>query len=333
MKAMLLETSGRAESRPLALSDVEAPVPAANELGVRVRACGVCRTDLHVVEGDLPPARRPIVPGHEVVGTIDRLGSGVRGFELGERVGIAWLRATCGRCEFCREGRTNLCPNARFTGYHEHGGYAEYAVVPAEYAYRIPAAFGDDEAAPLLCAGIIGYRALKRSGVKSGERLGLYGFGGSAHIVIQIARARGCEVFVCSLRAEHRELARELGASWIGEKDEMPPRPVHGSILFAPAGELVPPALRALRPGGTLACAGIHMSPIPAIDYDRELFRERSLCSVTANTREDGIELLREAAAIGVRTHTQPFALADANEALAALKQGRIQGAAVLHPE
>jgi propanol-preferring alcohol dehydrogenase len=199
MKAMLLENSGSAESRPLALSDVEAPVPAADELGVRVRACGVCRTDLHVVEGDLPPARRPIVPGHEVVGTIDRLGSGVRGFQLGERVGIAWLRATCGRCEFCREGRTNLCPNARFTGYHEHGGYAEHAVVPAEYAYRIPAAFGDDEAAPLLCAGIIGYRALKRSGVKSGERLGLYGFGGSAHIVIQIARARGCEVFVCSL--------------------------------------------------------------------------------------------------------------------------------------
>jgi alcohol dehydrogenase, propanol-preferring len=340
MKAMLLSRWKSAEARPLTAADLATPEPAPNEVRVRVSACGVCRTDIHVIEGELPLARMPIVPGHEIVGTIDLLGSDVARIDpslspslsIGQRVGIAWLRATCGTCEFCRAGSTNLCPNARFTGYHEHGGYAEYALVPAEYAYPIPSVFSDDEAAPLLCAGIIGYRALRLSEVRPGERLGLYGFGASAHIVIQLARARGCEVYVCSLRAEHRDLARELGAAWVGGADELPPRELHASILFAPAGELVPPALRALRAGGTLACAGIHMSPIPEIDYDRELFRERTLRSVTANTRQDGLDLLREAAAIPIRPRTQAFALQDANEALARLKQGRIRGAAVLHP-
>ena len=307
-------------------------MPGSGELRVRVRACGVCRTDLHVVEGDLKPRKVPLVPGHEVVGSVDAIGADVRGIAIGDRVGIAWVRSTCGTCEFCVEGKTNLCEQARFTGWTDDGGYAEHAVVPAAWAYPIPDVFTDDEAAPLLCAGIIGYRALALSGVQPGERLGLYGFGGSAHIVIQIALHRGCEVFVSSIRGEHRELARAMGASWVGGADETPPVPLHGSILFAPAGELVPLALRALRSGGTLACAGIHMSPIPSLDYGRDLFRERVLRSVTANTREDGLELLREAAAVGVRPRTEPFPLSDANRALGLLKAGRIRGAAVLHP-
>jgi propanol-preferring alcohol dehydrogenase len=329
---MVLRKAGPIGGRRLGSESLPLPSPGTGELRIRVRACGVCRTDLHVVEGDLESRKLPLVPGHEVVGTVDALGAGVPGFSIGERVGIAWVRETCGRCDFCREGNTNLCPNARFTGWTDDGGYAEHAVVPAAWAYPIPETFSDDEAAPLLCAGIIGYRALKLSGVKPGERLGLYGFGGSAHIVIQIALHRGCQVFVSSLRKEHQDLAREMGAAWVGDVNEAPPVALHGSILFAPAGELVPPALRALRPGGTLACAGIHMSPIPSLDYDRDLFRERVLRSVTANTREDGLELLREAAEIPIRPRTEPFPLAEANRALLLLKEGRIRGAAVLHP-
>jgi propanol-preferring alcohol dehydrogenase len=261
------------------------------------------------------------------------VGRDVRKVKEGDRVGIAWLQGTCGRCEFCLAGRENLCVQTTFTGYHVDGGYAEYATVRAEFAYAIPAAFSDEEAAPLLCAGIIGYRALRLSEVKPGQRLGLYGFGASAHITIQVARHWGCTVFVCSLREEHRTLARALGAAWVGGAAEAPPEKLHGAIMFAPAGELVPPALRALRRGGTLAIAGIHMSPIPALDYDRDLFGERTLRSVTANTKQDGLDLLREAAAIPIRPHTQPFKLQDANAALQALKAGTIQGAAVLHIE
>jgi propanol-preferring alcohol dehydrogenase len=332
MKAAVLRRTASIDSLPLSFEDIPVPEPGPGEVRVRVRACGVCRTDLHVIESDLERRTLPIVPGHEIVGTIDTLGAGVKDLALGQRVGIAWLRGTCGTCELCREGRTNLCPDAQFTGWTHDGGYAEFATVPAAWAYPIPDLFSDDEAAPLLCAGIIGYRALRLSLVRPGERLGLYGFGGSAHIVLQIALHRGCLVYVCSLREEHRRLAREMGATWVGGAAETPPVPLHGSILFAPAGELVPPALRALRPGGTLACAGIHMSPIPEIDYDRDLFRERTLRSVTANTREDGLELLREAAAIPIRPRTEPFPLAEANRALALLKAGRIRGAAVLHP-
>lgn len=332
MKAMMFEHAAPAERHPLILRDVPVPEPGPGQVRVAVRVCGVCRTDLHVVEGDLPRATRPIIPGHEVVGVVDRLGRGVRTLKEGDRVGIAWLRATCGHCEFCRTARENLCLQARFTGYHEDGGYAEHAIVPESFAYPIPSIFQNDEAAPLLCAGIIGYRALRLSEVRPGQRLGLYGFGGSAHIVIQIARHWQCSVYVCSLKEQHRTLARELGAVWVGTADEPPPEKLHGAILFAPAGELVPPALRALDRGGTLAIAGIHMTPIPEIDYDRDLFGERTIRSVTANTKQDGVELLREAADIPIRTHTQRFKLEEANEALQALKEGRISGAGVLAP-
>ncbi|MEW6544700.1 MAG: zinc-dependent alcohol dehydrogenase family protein [Nitrospirota bacterium] len=330
MNAMLLERSADVATSPLALKELPRPEPGPGEVLVRVTVCGVCRTDLHVVEGELPEAKRPVVPGHEVVGLAERVGREVRGIKEGDRVGIAWLRQTCGVCDFCRTGRENLCERARFTGYHEDGGYAEYAIVPAAFAYPIPAAFADEEAAPLLCAGIIGYRALRLSGVRPGQRLGLYGFGASAHITIQVARHWGCPVYVCSLREEHRALARELGAVWVGGAAEPPPEKLHGAIIFAPAGELVPPALRALEKGGTVACAGIHMTKIPAIDYDRELFGERVVRSVTANTRQDGLDLLREAAAIPIRPHTQRFRLEEANKALQQLKAGTVKGAGVL---
>jgi len=330
MHAMLLGESADVQTKPLAWTELPAPEPGSSEVRLRVQVCGVCRTDLHIVEGELPPAKRPVIPGHEVVGYVDRVGRNVRTIKEGDRVGIAWLQRVCGQCEFCTSRRENLCPSAQFTGYHVDGGYAEYAVVPESFAYPIPKAFTDEEVAPLLCAGIIGYRALRLSGVKPGQRLGLYGFGASAHITIQVARHWGCSVFVCSLREEHRALARELGAVWVGGAAESPPEKLHGAIMFAPAGELVPPALRALEKGGTLAVAGIYLSPIPSLDYDRELFGERVLRSVTANTKQDGIDLLQEAAAIPIRPHTELFALSEANRALQALKAGTIQGAAVL---
>jgi propanol-preferring alcohol dehydrogenase len=327
---MVLTKTGDVETEPLTFSDLPAPEPGPDEVRVRVQVCGVCRTDLHIIEGELPAAKRPVIPGHEVVGYVDRVGRNVRTIKEGDRVGIAWLQRVCGRCEFCTSGRENLCSSARFTGYHVDGGYAEYAVAPESFAYPIPATFTDEEVAPLLCAGIIGYRALRLSGVKPGQRLGLYGFGASAHLTIQVARHWGCSVFVCSLREEHQALARELGAVWIGGAMDTPPQKLHAAILFAPAGDLVPPALRSLEKGGVLAVAGIYVSPIPALDYDRELFGERVLRSVTANTKQDGLDLLREAAAIPIRPHTERFALSDANRALQALKAGTVRGAAVL---
>ena len=330
MKAMLLDRAGDVASDPLQLRDLPVPLPGPGEVLVKVQVCAVCRTDLHVIEGELPDVKRPLIPGHQVVGTVARLGAGVTEVQEGDRVGIAWLQGTCGTCEFCTSGRENLCLKARFTGYQVDGGYAEYAVVPARFAYPIPPAFADEDAAPLLCAGIIGYRALRLSGIKPGQRLGLYGFGASAHIAIQIARHWGCQVYVSSLKAEHQALARELGAVWVGGAQNVPPDSLHGSIIFAPAGELVPPALRALERGGTLALAGIHMSPIPSLDYDRDVFGERVLRSVTANTRQDGIDLLREAAAIPIIPRTVRFPLPQANRALQALKAGSFQGAAVL---
>lgn len=330
MRAMTLEQSADVGTSPLLLRETPTPEPGPGQVRVQVQICGVCRTDLHIVEGDLPPVKRPVVPGHETVGIVDRVGSGVRTVKEGDRVGIAWLQQICGQCEFCKSGRENLCPRATFTGYHVDGGYAEYAVVPEAFAYPIPSIFTEEEAAPLLCAGIIGYRALRLSGVRPGQRLGMYGFGASAHITIQVARHWGCAVYVCSLRDKHRALARELGAVWVGGAEEAPPEKLHGAILFAPAGELVPPALRALEKGGTLAIAGIHLSPIPTLDYDRELFNERILRSVTANTKQDGLDLLREAAAIPIRSHTERYRLEDANVALQALKAGKIKGAGVL---
>ena len=330
MQAMILDHVGDVAGNPLQLRDIPMPVPGPGDVLVKVHVCAVCRTDLHVIEGELADVKRPLVPGHQVVGTVMQVGAGVTEVREGDRVGIAWLQGTCGICDFCKSERENLCLKARFTGYQVDGGYAEYAVVPARFAYPIPAGFTDDEAAPLLCAGIIGYRALRLSGIQPGQRLGLYGFGASAHIAIQIARHWGCQVYVSSLKAEHQALARTLGAVWVGGAQENPPDKLHGSIIFAPAGELVPPALRSLERGGTLALAGIHMSPIPSLDYDRDLFGERVLRSVTANTRQDGLELLREAAAIPIKPRTVRFPLLEANQALRALKAGSFQGAAVL---
>jgi propanol-preferring alcohol dehydrogenase len=330
MKAMVLSRTGDVSDNRLELREREVPKPEAGQVLVKIHVCGVCRTDLHVVEGELPGTTLPLVPGHQAVGIVAQVGREVQEVREGDRVGLAWLQGTCDRCEFCASGRENLCEAARFTGYRVDGGYAEYAVLPARFAYPIPPDFSNEEAAPLLCAGIIGYRALRLSGIKPGQRLGLYGFGASAHIAIQIARHWGCQVYVSSLKAEHQELARKLGAVWVGGATEMPPDKLHGSIIFAPAGELVPPALRALERGGTLALAGIHMSPIPSLDYDRDVFGERVIRSVTANTRQDGIDLLREAAAIPIKPHTVRFPLEQANRALQELKAGSFQGAAVL---
>lgn len=327
---MVLNRTGDVSSNPLLLQDCPVPIPGTGQVLVKIHVCGVCRTDLHVVEGELADITLPLVPGHQAVGTVVQVGSMVADLREGDRVGIAWLQSTCGRCEFCTSGRENLCEKARFTGYQVDGGYAEYAVVPARFAYPIPPVFSDEEAAPLLCAGIIGYRALRLSGIKPGQRLGLYGFGASAHIAIQIARHWGCQVYVSSLKLEHQNLAKQLGAVWVGGAADMPPERLHGSIIFAPAGELVPPALRALERGGTLALAGIHMSPIPSLDYDREVFGERVIRSVTANTRQDGLDLLHEAAAIPITPHTVRFHLEEANRALQALKAGAFRGAAVL---
>ena len=330
---MLLSDTAAIESSPLRLVDLPLPEPAAGEVRVKVRCCGVCRTDLHVVEGDLPRQKMPVVPGHQIVGTVDSLGPGCRRFRPGQRIGVAWLRWTCGQCRFCTSGRENLCERARFTGYQADGGYAQYTLVPEAFAYDIPEVFSDVEAAPLLCAGIIGYRALKRCNLPPGGRLAMYGFGSSAHVLIQIARHRGCEVYVATRDEEHRELARQMGAVWVGSRPEELPVEVDSAICFAPAGELIPPAMEKLVKGGTLALAGIYMTPIPEMDYTRYLFYERDLRSVTCNTRQDGRELLAEAAQILVRPHTTVYPLAEANRALQDLKADRVRGTAVLMVE
>lgn len=332
MRAMLLEKQAAIESAPLRAVDLDDPEPGASEVRLRVRACGICRTDLHVIEGDLAPRKLPLVPGHQVVGVVDSRGPGATRFELGARVGIAWLRSTCGACADCRRGDENLCRASRYTGWDADGGYAEYAVVPEAYAYAIPEAIADVAAAPLLCAGIIGYRALRRSEVARGGRLGIYGFGSSAHVTLQVALHRGIEVYVATRGAGHRRLALELGASWAGEATEIPPLALDGAVVFAPAGELVLPALRSLRPGGTCATAGITMSDIPALSYEPHLFHEKRLTSVEANTRADGEELLRAAAEIPIRPRTREFAFADANLALQTLKRDGIDGSGVLVP-
>jgi len=330
MKAMLLTAPAPIDTAPLVLTDVVVPEPRPDEILVRVDACGICRTDLHVIEGELPPQRPSVIPGHQVVGVVAACGDAVTRFVPGDRVGIAWLRETCGTCRHCVAGNENLCPNARFTGYHEHGGYAEYAVVRADFAYAVPPALSSAAATPLLCAGIIGFRALRRAEVRPGCRLGLYGFGASAHIAIQVARHWGCTVYVMTRDERHQALARELGAAWAGGAAARPPEPVDSAILFAPAGELVLPALAALEQGGTLALAGIYLSDIPVLSYERHLFHEKTLRSVTANTRADGEDLLRLAAEIPLRPHTTPFPLAEANRALQQLKHDAIRGAGVL---
>ena len=331
MRAMVLEKPAKIEANPLVLRELPLPSPGPGELLVRVRTCGVCRTDLHVTEGELPPKHAAIVPGHEVVGLVEGTGAGCTRFKPGERVGIAWLRETDGTCKFCRRERENLCPNARFTGWDHDGGYAEFATVREDYAYAIPQAIDDEHAAPLLCAGIIGYRAIKRAAIEPGMTVGLYGFGGSAHLALQVLKHWNCRVYVMSRGGVHRDLAAELGADWIGEAADTPPAPLDAGIMFAPAGELVPPAMRALDRGGVLAIAGIYLSDIPSLQYERELFYERELRSVTANTRADGDEFLRIAGEIPIKSYTVPMKLEEANLALNMLKHDALRGAAVLH--
>ena len=330
MRAMVLSQPGPIESAPLRLMDLPMPEPGPGEILIKVEVCGVCRTDLHVTEGDLPPHRQPIIPGHEIVGRVAGRGSDAPRFAEGDRVGVAWLGGTDGTCPYCLRGDENLCDAPTFTGYDVPGGYAEYAVAREDFCYPLPGAVSSREAAPFLCAGIIGYRALTRADLPAGAPLGLYGFGASAHILIQIARHRGSDVYVCTREEHHQALALELGAVWAGGANAAPPVKLRGSILFAPAGPLVLPALAALDKGGTLSLAGIYMTPVPEMDYDKYLFREHTLRSVTANTRQDGQELLKLAAEIPLHTQTTEFPLEQANEALQALKHDRINGAAVL---
>jgi propanol-preferring alcohol dehydrogenase len=330
MKAMVLKEFAPIENNPLQLLALPLPEPGPEDILIRIKVCGVCHTDLHTVEGDLPEFKPPIIPGHEVVGVVEKHGQKASRFKEGERVGVAWLYSSCGHCGFCRRERENLCENARFTGYHVNGGYAEYMVSPAKFAYSIPEIFSDREAAPLLCAGIIGYRALRLSETKPGQQLGLYGFGASAHVAIQVAVHWGCQVYVFSRSEEHRDLARKLGAVWTGTSKDDPPSKIDSSIIFAPAGELVLDALRVTEKGGIVALAGIYMTPIPEMDYMKYLYHERTLRSVANATRQDGEELLRIAAEIPIRTTTEVFALEEANRVLQLLKEGKINGAAVL---
>jgi propanol-preferring alcohol dehydrogenase len=332
MRAWQVVEQGSAEAGLLRSVEIETPVPGPGEIRVAVEACGVCRTDLHITEGDLPLHKRPVVPGHEVVGIVDQLGPQVSRFALGDRVGIAWLRHTCGTCRFCLREQENLCLFPGFTGWDADGGYAESAVVDEAYAYRIPEAFSSQEAAPLLCAGIIGYRALRRAELPPGGRLGIWGFGGSAHLAAQVALAEGAEIHVRTRGQAARDLARELGAASVGDSFDPVDVPLDGGIMFAPAGELVPAALETLDRGATLAVAGIYLTDIPPLNYERHLFQERALQSVTANTRADGEAFLEIAARIPIRVTTTPYPRDQAPEALCDLAAGRVDGAAVLLP-
>ena len=330
MKAMLLNKFAPIDQSPLELSDVPKPEPGAEDILIRINVCGLCHTDLHTIEGDLPDVTLPIIPGHQIVGNIEKMGNKASRFREGDRVGVAWLYSTEDDCKYAQQGKENLCDNACFTGYHANGGYAEYIVIPEKFAYAIPSIFSDQEAAPLLCAGIIGYRALRLSEIKPGQRLGLIGFGASAHVAIQVAIYWGCEVFVFSRSKEHRELARKLGASWTGTLNENPPVKLNSIVNFTPAGPTVLDGMRLLDKGGTQALAGIYMSSIPEMDYVKYLYHERTLRSVANATRQDGNELLEIAAEIPIKTTTQIFPLEEANKALQLLKASKIDGAAVL---
>ncbi|MCK4873523.1 MAG: zinc-dependent alcohol dehydrogenase family protein [Phycisphaerales bacterium] len=327
---MTLSTPRPVHDRPLTLIDLPMPEPGEDEILVKVHVCGVCRTDLHQVEGELPMHRTPVVPGHQVVGTVEKLGPGASRFKLGDRVGMAWLHHTCRDCAYCHRGVENLCPTATFTGYDAHGGYAEYTKVHEDFAYRLPDGFDDLAAAPLLCAGIIGYRTLRLSGIKPGGRLGIYGFGAAAHIAIQVARHWGCEVYVFTRGKSRQQLGLDMGAVWAGTSTDAPPNKLDAAVVFAPAGPLVPDALGVLAPGGAVALGGIYMSEIPPMDYTRHLYHERVLRSVMNATRRDGEELLELAVTIPIKTKTTVFPLEETNDALIALMDGRIEGAAVI---
>lgn len=329
MEAMVLRAPEAIEKNPLKHENIDNPHPGQGEVRIKIRACGVCHTDLHVVEGELALPKLPIIPGHQIVGIIDEIGSGANRFKEGDRVGVPWLYSTCRDCEFCRQGLENLCESVRFIGFHVNGGFAQFVVVPEAFSYFIPEGFPDIQAAPLLCAGIIGYRALRLCELKPGGRLGMYGFGASAHVTIQIARHMGCEVYVFTRSEKHRKHAESLGAVWTGTADDKPPEEVDSSIIFAPAGELVPKALAVLRKGGTLSLAGIYMTPLPAIDYQL-IYGERTVRSVANSTREDAEELLGLAKEIPIHNDVETFPLNQANEVLQRLKRSEINGAAVL---
>lgn len=330
MQTWVVDAPGPVDGNPLRRLERPIPLPGRGQIRVRVRTCGVCRTDLHLAEGDLSPKHSRVIPGHEVVGIVDSIGVEAVRFREGDRVGIPWLAHTCGVCRFCVAGRENLCMAPRFTGWDLDGGYAEYAVADEQYAYALPSTFGDEEAAPLLCAGIIGYRALRRSQLPTGGRLGIYGFGASAHLTAQIALAEGARVHVLTRAPEARTLALDLGATSVGDTTDLPPEPLDAAILFAPVGSLVPTALAALDRGGTLAIAGIYLTDIPVLNYERHLFQERTLRSVTANTRQDGVEFLKIAAQIPVQVTTTAYPMEEADRALADLAHDRVNGAAVL---
>ena len=329
MKAQLLNKPADVTTNPLTLSDIPRPEPQAGQILVQIRVCGVCHTDLHVIEGELHNPALPIIPGHEIVGTVAACGKGADRFRIGARVGIPWLHEACGVCEFCKRGQENLCPWARFTGYTAQGGYAEYTTVPEKFAVTIPERFSDIEAAPLLCAGIVGYRSVRLSDLQHGERLGLFGYGGSADLSIQVAVHWGCEVFVFTRSKEHQALARKRGAAWVGRSEEEPPAKLDRAIIFAPVGSLIPDALRHLRKAGTLCVNAIHTSPIPEMPYDL-LWGERTIRTVANATRRDAEEFLPLAAEIPIIPDTQLFELEQANQALQALKHSQINGTAVL---
>lgn len=329
MKAMALSRPAPVEERPLRLVEGGIPEPGPGQLRIRVSACGVCHTDLHIAEGEISLPRLPTVPGHEIVGVVDEVGPGVSRFQRGSRVGVAWLYHSCGECHYCSAGKENLCSRIQYTGVHADGGFAEQTIVDERFAYDLPDRFSDVEAAPLLCAGVVGYRALLRSGIKPGQRLGLYGFGASAHIVLQIARYWDCEVFVYTRNEGHRELARSLGAVWARGAEDDPGALMDSSIIFAPAGSLVPLALMRLEYGGTLALGGIHMSAIPSLPYEL-LWHERQVVSVANSTRQDVVDLLQIAAEIPIATSIETYPLEEANEVLLRLKRGEVNGAAVL---
>jgi propanol-preferring alcohol dehydrogenase len=327
---MQLFQAAPVDTAPLIVAEVDIPPPGPGQVRLKIHTCGVCHTDLHIVEGDLDLPRLPTIPGHQIVGIVEAVGEAVTRHQLGDRLGVPWLFQACGECRYCQHGKENLCDQIRFTGLHVDGGFAEYVIVDEKFAYPIPAIFDDAAAAPLLCAGVIGYRSLRLSRIQPGQRLGLYGFGAAAHIVIQIARHWGCEVFVFTRSRHHRKLARSLGAAWTGGAEDDPGQMMDSSIIFAPAGWLVPQALRVLDKGGTLALGGIHMSPIPEMPYAL-LWHERTVRSVANSTRRDASELLRVAAEIPVKTEVELFSLEQANEVLLNLKQSRINGAGVLH--
>ncbi|KAA3656594.1 MAG: zinc-binding alcohol dehydrogenase family protein [Chloroflexi bacterium] len=329
MKAMQLQEGKSIDEKPLVAVETAVPSPTPHQIQIRVSVCGVCHTDLHTVEGDLMLPKLPIIPGHQVVGTVEAVGENVTLHKVGDRVGIAWMNGSCGICQFCQEGLENLCPDARFTGLHADGGYAQFMVVLESFAYPIPAAFSDAHAAPLLCAGIVGYRALRLSQIKPEGKLGLYGFGASAHLAIQVARSWDCEVCVFTRSQEHRQHALELGADWAGGAEDEPPFKLDSSVTFAPAGWIIPLALGHLRPGGTLAINAIHTSPIPEIPYQL-IYGERVLRSVANFTRYDAKRFLQIADTIGIKTTVSEYALSDANEVLLTLKRSEITGAAVL---